>query len=66
MSDAPLPATVSGEILLLLQKIEQVDVRAADQILPLVYEELCKLAATRMAPKTVVKPCSPPRQTSEW
>jgi RNA polymerase sigma factor (TIGR02999 family) len=38
-----------GEITLLLQRAEQGDVRAADQMLPLVYDELRKLAAAKMA-----------------
>ena len=33
----------------MLQAIEQGDPRAADELLPLVYEELRKLAAVRMA-----------------
>ena len=46
------PATGStppGEITLLLQRAECGDVQAADQILPLVYRELRKLAAAKMA-----------------
>lgn len=39
----------TGDITLLLQRAEQGDVQAADQILPLVYDELRKLAAARMA-----------------
>ena len=49
MSDAPLPAAAPGDITLLLQRIERGDARAADQILPLVYGELRKLAAAKMA-----------------
>src|SRR5438045_9515660 len=38
-----------GEITLILQRIEDGDAQAADRLLPLVYEELRKLAAARMA-----------------
>ena len=38
-----------GEITLLLERAEQGDAQAADQILPLVYDELRKLAAAKMA-----------------
>jgi RNA polymerase sigma factor (TIGR02999 family) len=44
-----LPAVDSGDITLLLQRVEQGDTQAADQILPLVYDELRKLAAAKMA-----------------
>ncbi len=37
------------DITVILQKIERGDAQAADQLLPLVYEELRKLAASRMA-----------------
>ncbi len=44
------PAGVNpGEITLLLQRAEQGDTQAADRILPLVYGELRKLAAAKMA-----------------
>jgi RNA polymerase sigma factor (TIGR02999 family) len=50
MSEAPNPPDHSaGEITLLLQRAEQGDAQAADQILPLVYGELRKLAAAKMA-----------------
>ncbi|MBM3856251.1 MAG: sigma-70 family RNA polymerase sigma factor [Verrucomicrobia bacterium] len=39
----------AGEITLLLQQIEGGDAQAADGLLPLVYDELRKLAAARMA-----------------
>jgi RNA polymerase sigma factor (TIGR02999 family) len=39
----------AGEITLLLQQIEGGDTQAADRLLPLVYDELRKLAAARMA-----------------
>jgi len=38
-----------NQITQVLQAIEQGDPRAADELLPLVYEELRKLAAVRMA-----------------
>lgn len=37
------------DITIILEKIERGDVQAADQLLPLVYEELRKLAAAKMA-----------------
>ena len=39
----------AGEITLILQRIDQGDTRAADRLLPLVYEQLRHLAAARMA-----------------
>lgn len=39
----------SGDITLILERIEQGDPRAAEQLLPLVYEELRHLAAAKMA-----------------
>ncbi len=49
MSDTPPPSVPgSGDITLLLQRAELGDVQAADQILPLVYGELRKLAAAKM------------------
>jgi RNA polymerase sigma factor (TIGR02999 family) len=50
MSDAPSPPDApAGDITRLLQRIDAGDAQAADQILPLVYGELRKLAAARMA-----------------
>lgn len=46
-SDATPPAL--GEITLLLQQVEAGDTHAAERILPLVYDELRKLAAAKMA-----------------
>ncbi len=46
---APPPEPARGDITLLLQRAGQGDPQAADQILPLVYEELRKLAAAKMA-----------------
>jgi RNA polymerase sigma factor (TIGR02999 family) len=46
------PSSRVGEITLLLHKVETGDLRAAEQILPLVYEELRKLAAAKMARET--------------
>jgi RNA polymerase sigma factor (TIGR02999 family) len=39
----------SGEITLILQRIERGDAQAADRLLPLVYEQLRHLAAARMS-----------------
>jgi RNA polymerase sigma factor (TIGR02999 family) len=50
MTDAPSPPdSPSGDITRLLQRVDAGDPQAADQILPLVYGELRKLAAARMA-----------------
>jgi RNA polymerase sigma factor (TIGR02999 family) len=50
MNNTPLPpASSAGEITLLLQKIDGGDAQAADRLLPLVYDELRRLAASRMA-----------------
>src|SRR5882672_6577762 len=38
-----------SEITLMLERVEQGDPQAADQLLPLVYSELRKLAAAKMA-----------------
>ena len=38
-----------GDVTHILERVEQGDPKAADQLLPLVYEELRKLAAARMA-----------------
>ena len=43
------PARETGEVTLILSRIEQGDGQAAEQLLPLVYEELRKLAAAKMA-----------------
>ncbi|MDO8542084.1 MAG: ECF-type sigma factor [Opitutaceae bacterium] len=48
-SEARGPSGTPGEITLLLHRIESGDAQAADQILPLVYDELRKLAAAKMA-----------------
>lgn len=51
MSDAPSPRPVSspGDFTLLLQRADTGDAQAAKQILPLVYDELRKLASAKMA-----------------
>src|SRR3954471_5387934 len=41
--------SVEHDITIILEKIERGDTSAADQLLPLVYEELRKLAAAKMA-----------------
>lgn len=43
------PSSHAGEVTQILSAIEQGDRQAADQLLPLVYEELRKLATARMA-----------------
>jgi RNA polymerase sigma factor (TIGR02999 family) len=40
---------MAGEVTIILSRIEQGDPQAAEQLLPLVYQELRKLAAVRMA-----------------
>jgi RNA polymerase sigma factor (TIGR02999 family) len=45
----PTPSTSAGDITRILSQIEQGEPQAAEQLLPLVYEELRKLAAARMA-----------------
>ncbi len=53
MNDRPsLPEPPSGEITVLLQRADAGDLQAADKILPLVYGELRKLAAAKMARET--------------
>lgn len=50
MSDTPVPSdSAAGEITLLLHKIGSGDAQAAERLLPLVYHELRRLAASRMA-----------------
>jgi len=41
-----------GEITVILQRIEQGDAQAAERLLPLVYDELRKLAAAKLARET--------------
>lgn len=47
--DARCPAVPPGDITHLLQRIEQGDAHAAGQLMPLVYGELRRIAAARMA-----------------
>ena len=47
--DRHAPARASGEVTLILSRIEQGEPQAAEQLLPLVYAELRKLAAAKMA-----------------
>ncbi len=47
--DRPVPARASGDVTLILSRIEQGEPQAAEQLLPLVYKELRKLAAAKMA-----------------
>ena len=50
-TDEAAPARVTGDVTLILSRIEQGEPQAAGQLLPLVYEELRKLAAARMVQK---------------
>jgi RNA polymerase sigma factor (TIGR02999 family) len=43
------PACATGDVTLILSRIEQGDGHAAEQLLPVVYDELSKLAAAKMA-----------------
>jgi RNA polymerase sigma factor (TIGR02999 family) len=48
-----------GEITVILQRIDQGDAQAAAQLLPLVYEELRKLAAAKLARETAGQTLQP-------
>ncbi len=47
--DRTAPTRAIGDVTLILSRIEQGEPQAAEQLLPLVYEELRKLAAAKMA-----------------
>jgi RNA polymerase sigma factor (TIGR02999 family) len=47
--DPAAPARATGDVTLILSRIEQGESQAAEQLLPLVYEELRKLASAKMA-----------------
>jgi RNA polymerase sigma factor (TIGR02999 family) len=47
--DRSAPVRATGDVTLILSRIEQGEPQAAEQLLPLVYEELRKLAAAKMA-----------------
>ena len=49
----------AGEITLILQRIERGDAQAADRLLPLVYDELRRLAASKMARESVGQTLQP-------
>jgi hypothetical protein len=49
------------EVTNILSAIEQGDPTAAEQLLPLVYDELRKLAAQKLARKHPVRPSTPRR-----
>ena len=49
LTQPAVPARASGDVTLILSRIEQGEPQAAEQLLPLVYEELRKLAAAKMA-----------------
>lgn len=60
MSDAPSPeSSAPGEITVLLQRADAGDLQAADKILPLVYGELRKLAAAKMARESTAHTLQP-------
>src|ERR1700751_1876149 len=44
-----MPATAMSDVTRILSQIEQGDPQAAEKLLPLVYDELRKLAAVRLA-----------------
>ena len=46
-----------SEVTRILSAIEQGDPHAAEQLLPLVYDELRKLAAQKLAQRSRDKPC---------
>ena len=48
-----------GNLTLILQKIDQGDTAAADQLLPLVYDELRRLAASKMARESSAQTLQP-------
>ena len=48
----PAPAPAAGDVTQILSQIEQGEPQAAEQLLPLVYEELRKLAAAKMTQET--------------
>jgi len=50
-----------SDVTRILERVEQGDGKAAEELLPLVYEELRKLAAARMPRNPQAKPCNPPR-----
>jgi RNA polymerase sigma factor (TIGR02999 family) len=59
MSDEPPSPEPAGEITLLLQRADQGDASAAEKILPLVYGELRKLAAAKMARESAAQTLQP-------
>ncbi|MSU49307.1 MAG: sigma-70 family RNA polymerase sigma factor [Opitutus sp.] len=52
-----------NDVTLILKKIEQGDKRAADELLPLVYQELRKLAAAKMSRESAAQTLQPTAQT---
>ena len=50
-----------SDVTRILSQIEAGDPQATEKLLPLVYEELRKLAAARMPRNPQAKPCNPPR-----
>jgi hypothetical protein len=50
-----------SELTRILEAVDHGDVKASQELLPLVYQELRRLAAWRMAQENPGRPCSPPR-----
>ena len=50
---------MSEDVTLILQKIEKGDPKAADELLPLVYQELRKLAAAKMSRESAQQTLQP-------
>lgn len=57
--DQSPPETRPGEVTLLLREIEAGDALAAERILPLVYQELRRLAAAKLAREPAVRTLQP-------
>ena len=57
--DGPSSGSASGDITLLLQRADRGDGRAATEILSVVYEELRKLAAAKMARESAAQTLQP-------
>ena len=58
-SALPVFVGVVGDLTLILQDMERGDPRAADQLLPLVYDELRRLAAQKMARESACQTLQP-------
>ena len=49
----------------ILDRVQQGDPKAAEELLPLVYDELRRLAAHKMANEAPAKRCNPPRSSTK-